>query len=103
MPIVCSARREECKGDTAQDEQSSIVTQYQIIAHDTPFMHISPMRTWVGTCALVLAATPAAAQQPVVIQKANVRLEPAIPGPVGPPEVFGRCPFERVAPWLTPP
>src|SRR5438105_7288762 len=29
------------QGDTAQDEQSSVVTRYQIIAHDTPIMHIS--------------------------------------------------------------
>src|SRR5205807_4138891 len=55
------------------------------------------MRTWIGTCALLLAATPSAAQKPVVIQKASVRLEPAIPDTAGPPEVFHGCPLEGVA------
>ncbi|SRR6266568_3792821 len=55
------------------------------------------MRTWIGACALVLAATPAAAQKPDVIQKTSVRLEPAIPDTAGPPEVFHGCPLQGVA------
>ena len=58
------------------------------------------MRTWIGTCALLLAATPSAAQKPVVIQEASVRLEPAIPDTAGPPEVFHGCPLEGVATGL---
>src|SRR5947207_8658372 len=55
------------------------------------------MRTWIGTCALVLAVTPAAAQKPDVIQKASVRLEPPIPDTSGPPEVFYGCSLEGAA------
>src|SRR6266849_4573985 len=48
------------------------------------------MRTWIGACTLVLAAAPAAAQKPEVIQK-------AVPDTAGPPEVFHGCPLEGVA------
>ncbi|PYO90640.1 MAG: hypothetical protein DMD66_02030 [Gemmatimonadetes bacterium] len=48
------------------------------------------MRTWIGACALVLAAAPAAAQKPEVTQK-------AVPDTAGPPEVFHGCPLEGVA------
>jgi len=55
------------------------------------------MRTWIGACALVLAAAPAAAQQPEVIQKASVRVKATIPDTAAPPEVFHGCPLEGVA------
>jgi len=55
------------------------------------------MRIWIGACALALAATPAGAQQPEVIQKAGVRVTPTVPDTAAPPEVFHSCPLEGVA------
>ncbi len=58
------------------------------------------MRTWIGTCAVVLAVTPVAAQKPDEIQKASVRLEPPIPDTSGPLQVFRSCPLEGAATGL---
>jgi len=55
------------------------------------------MKGRIVVLALVLAATPAAAQQPEVIQKASVGVKPTISDTAGPPEVFHGCPLEGVA------